>query len=114
MTGAASTVPSPPSSKEAPMPSEKRQFEALGETLLRAGIGPGRVRRYLRELDDHLAELTARECAAGYGPAEAAARARSLLGSDEELAQSWLSNPRLKSFTARAPWLVFGLTPLLS
>ena len=51
-----------------------------------------------------MAELTAREGAAGYDPAEAAARARALLGSEDELAQSWLSNLRLKSLTARAPW----------
>jgi hypothetical protein len=88
----------------APMRSEGKRFEALRERLLVGGISPRRVKRYLAELNDHLAELTARECAAGYGPAEAAARARTALGSEDELAQSWLSNPRLKSFTARAPW----------
>ncbi len=93
------------------MRSEAGRFEGLHETLLRAGIAPRRVKRYLAELDDHLAELTAREGAAGYDPAEAATRARALLGSEDELAQSWLSNPRLKSLTARAPWLVFGVLP---
>jgi len=86
-------------------------FEALGEKLLRAGIAPRRVKRYLAELDDHLAELTAREVEAGHAPGEASARARAALGSDDELAQSWLANPRLKSLTARAPWLVFVAAP---
>src|SRR4051812_10246972 len=89
---------------EAPMRSEAGRFETLRERLLAGGIPPRRVKRYLAELDDHLTELTAQECAAGFGPAEAAARARNLLGSDDDLAQSWLSNPRLKSLTARAPW----------
>ena len=35
------------------------RFEALRETLLQGGIAPRHVRRYLRELDDHLADLTA-------------------------------------------------------
>jgi hypothetical protein len=59
-------------------------FDALKERLLRAGIGPRRVRRYLAELTDHLAELTAQEEAAGDRPAEAATRARILLGSDDD------------------------------
>ena len=33
-------------------------FEALSETLLRAGIAPRHVRRCLRELGDHLADLS--------------------------------------------------------
>lgn len=93
---------------------EKRSpdgFEVLREKLLRAGIAPWRVRRYLTELADHLADLTAQEIAAGYDLGEAAMRARALLGDDEELAASWLTDPRLKSFTARAPWLVFAILP---
>jgi hypothetical protein len=86
-------------------------FEPLGERLLAAGIAPWRVRRYLAELDDHLAELIEQEQAVGYDTQEATARARSLLGSDDELAQGWLTDPRLKSLTARAPWLVFGILP---
>jgi hypothetical protein len=87
------------------------RFEALKERLLRGGIAPRRVRRYLAELDDHLADLTEQERAAGHDAVEAAVRARAMLGDDAELAQAWLSNPRLKSFAAKAPWAVFILAP---
>ena len=87
------------------------RFETLKEQLLAGGITPWRVRRYLVELEDHLADLTAQETTAGYAPDEAAARARTLLGSEAELAAAWLAQPSLKSLSARAPWLVFGLLP---
>lgn len=93
------------------MRSEDGPFEALKEKLLKGGIAPRRVRRYLGELDDHLAELTQAELAAGTPPGEAAARARTLLGSDSELAAAWLAQPLVKSLTARAPWAVFILAP---
>ena len=32
---------------------QPQQFETLGERLLRSGIAPRHVRRYLRELRDH-------------------------------------------------------------
>lgn len=86
-------------------------FDGLREKLLKGGIAPRHVRRYLGELEDHLAELTASEEDAGYNPAEAAIRARALLGPDEELADAMLARPGFKSLTARAPWLVFGFLP---
>ena len=88
------------------------RFEALRETLLRAGIAPRHVRRYLRELDDHLADLTEAQIADGHETADAAARARARLGGDEELAAAMLARPGFKSWAARWPWLVFGLAPL--
>lgn len=87
------------------------RFEALRERLLRAGIAPRHVRRYLRELDDHLADLTEAQAAAGHDPKDAALRARALLGEDDELASAMLAQPGLKSWMARWPWLVFGLAP---
>ncbi len=89
-------------------------FEALRETLLRSGIAPRHVGRYLRELDDHLADLTEAQQATGYDGPEAASRARALLGGDAELAAAMLARPELKSWAARAPWLVFGLLPPLA
>src|ERR1700690_1391450 len=89
-------------------------FVTLREKLLRGGIAPWRVRRYLAELNDHLADLTEAERAAGYPPEEAVQRARILLGNDSDLADAWLAQPKLKSFTARAPWAVFGIVPLLA
>jgi hypothetical protein len=90
------------------------RFEALRERLLRGGIAPWRVKRYLAELRDHLEDLTAKEVAAGYEPNEAVLRAQALLGNEAELAEGWLNQPKLKSFTARAPWAVFGLLPPLA
>lgn len=96
-----------------PQLSEKRPFEALQDRLLRAGIAPRHVRRYLRELEDHRSDLTVRETARGYDGAEAASRARALLGNDDELALAMTASGRFRSLTARLPWVVFGLIPPL-
>lgn len=90
------------------------RFEALRETLLRAGIAPRRVRRYLNELTDHLAGLTEAQQAAGYTGEDAGLRARALLGSDAELAAAWLARSELRSVAARFPWAVFLLLPPLA
>jgi hypothetical protein len=86
------------------------RFEALRETLLRAGVAPRHVRRYLTELDDHLAQLVVQERAAGYGEDDALTRARALLGDDAALTAAALAQPGLRSIVARAPWAVFGLS----
>src|ERR1051325_234813 len=90
------------------------RFNSLSDKLLEAGVAPKRVRRYLRELSDHLEDLTEQQKALGLSNEEAAKRARALLGSDAELAQGWLTDPRFKSLPARAPWLVFGILPPLA
>jgi len=87
------------------------RFEALKETLLKAGIAPRHVARYLRELTDHLADLTAAQREAGHDEEASRLRARALLGGDAELAAAMLAQPGFKSWPARAPWLVFGLLP---
>ncbi|HEX2760941.1 MAG TPA: permease prefix domain 1-containing protein, partial [Rhizomicrobium sp.] len=86
-------------------------FDALAETLLKGGIAPRHVRRYIRELDEHLEDLTAQQCAAGYDREEAYAFARARLGDDSELAQAMLDQPAMRSWPARMPWLVFLLLP---
>jgi hypothetical protein len=86
-------------------------FETLAETLLKGGIAPRHVRRYVRELDDHLDDLTAQQRAAGYDGEDAAIRARARLGGDSELARAMLQQPGMKSWPARLPWLVFLLLP---
>ena len=37
------------------------RFEALREVLLKGGVAPRHVRRYVRELDEHLDDLTAQQ-----------------------------------------------------
>jgi hypothetical protein len=86
-------------------------FEALAESLLKGGIAPRHVRRYLTELSEHLDDLTAQQRAAGYDHQDAAARARARLGADSELAEAMLDQPSLRSWAARMPWLVFLLLP---
>jgi hypothetical protein len=88
-----------------------RPFDALAETLLRAGVAPRHVRRYTRELEEHLDDLVALQNERGYEGEDAALRARALLGPDEELAEAMAARREFHSLAARAPWLVFGIVP---
>ena len=63
-----------------------KPFENVREQLLKAGIAAGHVNRYVVELREHLADLTSRERANGAG--DAAARARTIMGSDAQLVQA--------------------------
>lgn len=88
-------------------------FEKVREDLLRAGIAPRHVRRYVIELREHLADLTERERNAGLEASAASRRAGELLGTDAQLTQAMLEKaPR--ALNARAPWAVFGLLPLIA
>lgn len=86
-------------------------FDAVAETLLKGGIAPRHVRRYVRELDEHLDDLMAQQRASGYDGEDAALRARARLGDDAELAQAMLEQPGMRSLATRLPWLVFLLLP---
>ena len=88
------------------------RFEGLRERLLKGGIAPRHVRRYLRELDEHLADLTQAQREAGYEGQDADIRARALLGEDEALANAMIEQRDFRSISARFPWLVFPLLPL--
>jgi hypothetical protein len=88
------------------------RFRGLRETLLRAGIAPRHVRRYLRELDEHLNDLVADQLAMGYEGEDAMIRARARLGGDAELAQAMIDQRDFRSISARFPWAVFPLLPL--
>jgi hypothetical protein len=87
------------------------RFEALRETLLKGGVAPRHVRRYLAELSEHLDDLTAQQREAGYDAEDAAIRARARLGDDDRLAQAMLEQPGMRSWPARLPWLVFVALP---
>lgn len=87
------------------------RFEGLREILLKSGVAPRHVRRYLAELSEHLDDLTEKQRAQGYEGEDAALRARALLGDDAELAAAMLEQKSLRSLPARAPWLIFGLLP---
>lgn len=84
-------------------------FHDLRERLLRAGIAPRHVRRYLAELSDHFADLLVEEQRAGLSHTEAASAALARLGGIDELTVAMIAQPRLRSWSARAPWAVFGI-----
>ena len=88
-------------------------FFELHERLLRAGISPRHVRRYVAELTDHLSDLTIEERSRGLSPSDARATALARLGTTESLAAAMIAQPQFQSLTARAPWAVFGLAPFI-
>src|ERR1043166_2931427 len=85
------------------------RFKDLQEKLLRAGIAPRHVRRYLGELRQHYDDLDAEENEAGVSGVAAEQAASARLGSDSELTAAMLSQPELRSISARYPWAVFGI-----
>jgi hypothetical protein len=90
-----------------------KPFHELRERLLRAGVAPRHVRRYLTELADHLADLTLEEERAGRSPAEAEFVALNRLGGIEDLAKAMIEQRQFQSWSVRAPWATFGIAPLL-
>lgn len=85
----------------------------LRERLLRAGVAPRHVRRYLTELREHWADLTAEELRAGRNRAQAEDLALARLGRLDDLARIMIERPELRSWTARIPWAVLGFGPVL-
>jgi hypothetical protein len=90
------------------------QLDALREKLLRAGIAPRHVRCYLGELRQHFDDLVRAETGNGLQGEAAFAAARARLGSDNDLAAAMLAQPELRSISARFPWAVFGIAPVVS
>ena len=89
-----------------------KPFNELRERLLRAGVAPRHVRRYLTELADHLADLRAEEERAGRSRAEAESAALVRLGKMDDLARAMIQKRQFQSCCARAPWAIFGVAPL--
>lgn len=91
-----------------------KRLEDVSESLLRAGIAPRHVKRYVRELSDHFEDLLREEIANGIPATDAEMAARRRLGSNEVLAGAMLKRSELLSITARFPALVFGTCPVLT
>ncbi len=87
----------------------RKRFVELRERLLRAGVAPRHVRRYLDELTDHVADLREEEVGAGKAGIEAENAALERLGNAEQLAEAMMARPELRTWSARAPWAVFGI-----
>jgi len=92
----------------------QRLFEELRERLLRSGVAPRHVRRYLAELKDHLTDLTTEEKLSGQGQKDAEAAALIRLGGSDELVRAMISRSELQAWSRRVPWAVFGLGGLVS
>lgn len=91
-----------------------QSFENVREQLLKAGIAAGPVSRYVVELREHLSDLTARERANGLEAKDAAARARTLMGTDAQLVQAMIDRGAPRALAVKAPWAVFGLLPVVA
>ena len=90
-----------------------KRFSELRERLLRAGVAPRHVRRYLNELTDHLADLKAEAERAGHSPSDAESAALIRLGGTDELAKAMIEQRQFQSWCVRAPWAMFGVAPVL-
>ncbi len=90
-----------------------QQLESLGERLLRSGIAPRHVRRYLRELKDHYNDAMQEELGKGADRATAEESAAKRLGEADHLVASALARPELLSWSRRWPWAVYGFGPLI-
>jgi hypothetical protein len=86
-------------------------FHELRERLLRAGVAPRHVRRYLAELTDHFADLRIEEEDAGRSRADAESAALLRLGGIDDLSKAMIEQRQFQSWSVRAPWATFGLTP---
>jgi hypothetical protein len=90
------------------MTMQPRRLEDLGERLLRAGVAPRHVRRFIGELRDHYDDIVQERLVEGASRAGAEEAAWARLGDEERLTQSILARPEVRSFSARFPGIVFG------
>lgn len=89
-------------------------FAGLREDLLRAGISPRRVHRYVRELADHRVDLIEHLEANGHSRQQAEREALQRLGSHDTLLLPMLADARFRSVASRWPALVYLGLPLAS
>jgi len=89
-----------------------KPFSELRERLLEARIAPRHVRRYLRELADHLSDLKAEEERSGQSRVDTESAALRRLGRIDDLASAMIERREFQSWAVRAPWAMFGLAPI--
>ena len=88
-------------------------FNTLKDRLIRAGVRPANVSRYVAELRDHLDDLAAEGIANGLDNATAQQQALARLGNIDELAKPMIADRRFQSWASAIPWAVFLLVPVL-
>lgn len=86
----------------------------LRENLLRGGLSPRHVERYLRELSEHRADIAEHLRDNGLSAAEAYRQADDRLGSDGAILLPMLANSRFRSRAARWPAMFYVGLPLLA
>lgn len=89
-------------------------FVTLREDLLRAGISPRRVNRYVRELSDHREDLIDYLESHGRSSQQAEEEADRRLGNRDVLLLPMLADNRFRSIAARWPALFYLALPLAS
>lgn len=89
------------------------RLEVMREDLLKAGLSPAHVHRYLRELTEHRDDIVAHLTAKGAEPHLAWAEADRRLGSNDALLLPMLADRRFRSLAARWPALFYLALPLL-
>lgn len=85
----------------------------LKESLLRAGLSPRHVERYLRELSEHHRDIAEDLQRSGLGRAEAHRAAQQRLGHRDALLLPMLADRRFRSAVSRFPALFYLALPLL-
>jgi hypothetical protein len=89
------------------------QFNELRKQLLRGGVAPRFVQRTILELSEHYSDIESDALDCGASPEEAAAQARSVLGSEQAIAAAVLAHPELQDWTRQWPRAAVCLQSLL-
>lgn len=90
-----------------------KPFDNLKEQLLRAGVSPRHVHRYLREVTEHFQDLVVEIEREGHARQEAEAMAMVRMGRVDDLARAMIDQRCLQSWNRRAPWATLMLAPCL-
>tara|TARA_R110002124_G_scaffold1797_12_gene11456 strand:+ start:395 stop:1030 length:636 start_codon:yes stop_codon:yes gene_type:complete len=88
------------------------RLQDLRESLLRAGLAPRHVERYLRELAEHRDDIAAHLIQTGLTPSAAQRQAALRLGDHDTLLMPMLVDRRIYSRAARWPALCYLVLPL--
>lgn len=87
-------------------------LNGLQNELLRSGVAPRLVRRTVSELSDHYEDLVDSALADGVEPDAAEQRALAELGDWRDVAAAVRSQPELRSWAYRFPYLALIVYPL--
>jgi hypothetical protein len=81
--------------------------------LLRGGVAPKHVKRTLKELMHHFADLEQKALSEGLSQSDAAAQAAEQLGDPKLIIEEALARPELRSWAYRWPWGIYGIFPVV-